>query len=139
MHQYGVHLGQGNEFIIHLVGGKRLTPLAGLTSLTSLDLWLNDIVDLTPLAQLLGLTNLDLESNQIGDLTPLAQFLGLTNLDLRSNQISDLTPLVTNSNKGGLGRRDTVWLEANNLDLTPGSGNLVDIRTLKENGVTVRY
>lgn len=51
----------------------------------------------------------------------------------------DLTPLVRNSEGGGLGSGDTVELGGNNLDLTPGSGNMADIQRLQEKGVTVRY
>ena len=54
-----------------------ITPLAGLTNLTYLDLDENLISDITPLAGLTGLVSLDLVHNRILDASPLA---GLTNL-----------------------------------------------------------
>ncbi len=70
-----------------------LTPLAGLTQLTDLQLG-NSISDLTPLAGLTQLTKLQLTSNSISDLTPLAGLTQLTFLKLDGNSISDLTPLA---------------------------------------------
>ena len=77
-----------------------LTPLAGLTNLTGLDLWENNISDLTPLAGLSSLTRLDLDDNNITDLTPLAGLTNLTLLYLDDNNITDLTPLAGLTNLG---------------------------------------
>ena len=71
-----------------------LTPLAGLTQLASLGLYLNQISDLTPLAGLAYLRTLDVSSNRISDLTPLARLTSLTTLELADNRISDLRPLA---------------------------------------------
>lgn len=71
-----------------------LPPLAGLTSLASLWLSVNEISDLSPLAGLTSLADLDLSENEITDLSPLAGLALLTRLALRGNKISDLSPLV---------------------------------------------
>ena len=81
-----------------------MTPLAGLTSLTDLQLGGyglliangvagNAITDLSPLSGLTSLTFLDLNSNQIADVTPLAGLTSLTYLQLGGNAITDLSPL----------------------------------------------
>ena len=94
-----------------------LTPLAGLTSLTSLYLVDNQISDLTPLAGLTNLTDLTLQANQIKDVAPLGSLSNLTGLNLSSNQISDLTPLAGLTNLQGL------ILSDNQIsDLSPLSG-----------------
>ena len=94
-----------------------LTPLAGLTNLTTLSLGDNAIVDLTPLAGLPKLTRLSLSDNSIADLTPLAGLPNLTTLWLGENSISDLTPLADLTNL------TTLWLSENSIsDLTPLAG-----------------
>jgi hypothetical protein len=60
----------------------------------------------------------------------------LESLLLNNNQISDISPLVANS---GLGTGDTINLQNNNLDLTPGSDDMNNIATLQSRGVTVYY
>ncbi|MCL0107947.1 leucine-rich repeat domain-containing protein [Peptococcaceae bacterium] len=57
-------------------------------------------------------------------------------LFLMGNQITDITPLVNNP---GLGRGDSIWLNNNPLDLTPGSQNMQDIETLQARRVFVRF
>jgi len=39
----------------------------------------------------------------------------------------------------GLGERDMVLIEENNLDLSEGSDDMVNIRTLEDRGVVVYY
>ena len=58
-----------------------------LNSLTSLDLYGNQISDIKPLASLTNLTSLDLDANQISDIKPLASLTNLTNLSLIGNQL----------------------------------------------------
>ena len=60
-------------------GIRDLTPLAGLTRLTKVNLGENDISDLTPLAGLTQLRELNLYRNEVRDLTPLAGLTQLTN------------------------------------------------------------
>ena len=67
-----------------------LTPLAGLTALTELDVSWNQVSDLTPLVGLSALTELNVWFNQISDLTPLAGLTALKKLDIRENKIVSL-------------------------------------------------
>ncbi len=113
-----------------------LSPLSSLTNLTFLRLEANQISDLSPLSSLTNLTYLRLEANQISDLSPLSSLIQLEDLRLVNNRISDLSSLVENS---GLAAEDTVYLGNNNLDLSEGSKDLENIRTLEERGVRVDY
>jgi len=70
-----------------------LSPLQGLTHLTSLKLNNNQISDLTPLQSLTNLQLLDLSYNQIVDLRPLQPLAQLVRINLSYNQISDISPL----------------------------------------------
>jgi len=75
-------------------------PLAALTNLTSVSVWLCSFRDLSPLAELTNLTSLALFENQIVDISPLT---GLTNLRCLSlgrdgcygNHVSELAPLAS--------------------------------------------
>ncbi len=89
-----------------------VSPLAGLTGLTYLDLDNNQIGDLSPLSSLAGLTHLYLNDNQIADVSPLASLVELTGLSLRGNQISDASPLAT------LTKLTELWLQDNPMDDT---------------------
>ena len=131
-----------------------LSPLVGLTQLLSLDLEANQISQISPLAGLAQLEDLFLHSNQISNITPLAglaqlQFLilnenriseigplaGLIRLDrlfLDRNQISDISPLVANS---GLGNRDSILLNQNNLD----AGDCPNLQILIDRGAFVAH
>jgi internalin A len=74
-----------------------LSPLAGLTHLTTLEVInCTQVRDLGPLARLLRLTRLTLwHCPQIQDLTPLARLTALTDLSLGyCPQVSDLSPLA---------------------------------------------
>ena len=79
---------------VNLNAIEDLTPLAGLTNLTSLNLDGSGIHDLSPLANLKELESLHLWNNKITDLTPLAGLTSLTVLDVGSNdELSDISPL----------------------------------------------
>jgi len=96
-----------------------ISPLAGLTSLTELDLFYNQISDISPLAGLTSLTRLDLGYNQISDISPLLNLTSLTHLSLHDNQISDISPLAS------LTSLIELHLEANNIsDIKPLVDNL---------------
>ena len=69
-----------------------------LSSLTKLELNLNEISDIQPLESFTKLTNLQLNYNQISDIKPLASLTNLTNLQLNYNQISDIKPLASLTN-----------------------------------------
>ena len=120
-----------------------ISPLAGLTKLTSLQmggLVIDDLsavanlknlisltvfngeqaLDLTPLAGLTNLQALTLRNNKITDISALKGLTNLTYLDLEGNQITDVTPLV------GLTKLNRLALSGNPItDYKP----LADIRT----------
>ena len=94
-----------------------VSPLAALTSLTSLDLSNNEILDLSPLAALTSLTFLELYDNGISDVAPLAEFTSLERLDLDNNSIADISPLA------GMTSLTSLWLSANEIsDVSPLAG-----------------
>lgn len=101
-----------------------ISPLAGMTKLTSLQLGGlviadisvvanmpdlesltlfggNKITDISPLAGLSKLTALTLRGNQISDITPLKGLTNLTYLDLQDNQVTDVSVIagLTNMNR----------------------------------------
>ncbi len=70
-----------------------LTPLSGLTALTSLDCSGYGVSDLTPLSGLTALTSLRCSRIGVSDLTPLSGLTSLISLDCSETEVSDLTPL----------------------------------------------
>ena len=88
-----------------------LSPLAGLTHLEILDLWVNSVSDISVLA---GLTN-------------------LKGLGLLGNNITDLSPLVANAD---LGEGDTVDVRGNPLSY---QSIHTHIPALQSRGVTVEF
>ena len=72
-----------------------ISPLAGLTQLTQLQLEENAISDVSPLASLAQLQYVDLSNNAISDVSPLASLAQLTDMDLSYNPISDVSGLST--------------------------------------------
>ena len=70
-----------------------ISPLAGLTNLTSLNLQSNSITDISPLKGLTKLTQLYLGGNTITDLSALEGLSNLTTLYLWGNSITDVSPL----------------------------------------------
>jgi len=120
-----------------------LSPLAGLTNLETLLLngnrgW-GTLSDLSPLAGLTNLQHLQVGYNRISDLSPLAGLTNLQYLLLRQDWVTDISALVANSEAGGLGPGDSVYLEYNVLSLSEGSKAMTDIQTLISNGVFVAY
>ena len=149
-------LGLGGE----IVGSKDvnsntisdLSPLAGLTNLTSLDLWGNNVSDISATEGLTNLTSLYFGINNISDISPVADLTNLINLGLEGNNISDISPVagLTNltwlnlgtnsildvSALAGLTQLTTLYLWGNNIsDLSPlvanaglGKGDKVYVR-----------
>jgi Leucine-rich repeat (LRR) protein len=68
-----------------------LTPLSGLTKLTSVGLVNAQVTDVTPLTGLSNLTDLGLDNNKITDPSALASLTKLTSLSLGSNEIRDVS------------------------------------------------
>ena len=68
--------------------------IAGLTTITSLDLNNTQIADLSPIAGLTGLSSLLLSNTQIADLSPIAGLTALDVLVLSNTRIADLSPIA---------------------------------------------
>ena len=119
------------------LGGLIVANLVwALTSLPWLMLGNNQISDLSPLSGLTSLTRLWLNLNQISDIGPLSGLTSLGYLELSLNQISDIGPLVTNSDNGGLGSYNSVYLSYNPLSAQAIN---VDVPYLESKGVIVKY
>jgi internalin A len=94
-----------------------LSPLAGLGSLTRLNLIGTQVADLSPLAGLASLTRLNLDGTQVADLSPLAGLASLTELYLGGTQVADLSPLA------GLASLTELYLVGTQVaDLSPLAG-----------------
>lgn len=73
-----------------------LSAVSGLQNLISLTVFNGEqALDLTPLAGLSNLQALTLRNNKITDVSPLATLTNLTYLDLEGNEITDVTPLAS--------------------------------------------
>ena len=109
-----------------------ISPLGGLTNLTQLYLSDNAITDISPLGGLYQLTTLWIQSNSITDLSPLGRLTNLTWLDLRSNAITDISPLA------GLYQLISLWLSRNAItDISPLAGlNTLIHLLLDQNSIT---
>ena len=110
-----------------------LTPLAGLTQLTVLDLNGNAISDISALSGLTNLVVLRLGGNVITDISALSGLTNLVVLRLWDNNISDISPLVANR---GLGAGEGISVSENPLN--DASIN-VHIPTLQDRGVEVHF
>ncbi len=113
-----------------------ITPISNLTNLTSLRLMNNNISDLSPLLSLTNLSSLNLRNCNLTDISDLEFITSLSVLNLSYNSISDIQALVDNT---GLGTGDTLDISNNNLDLTPGSQDMINIGILEARGITVTY
>ena len=72
-----------------------LEPLASLTRLKKLEIYLGHVKDFSPLENLQSLEHLELTGHALEDLGPLSQLQNLHTLVLPRNNISDLKPLET--------------------------------------------
>ena len=109
-----------------------ISALAGLTSLTRLDLERNSVSDISALAGLTNLTGLVLSVNSISDISALASLTILQSLDLGGNSISDISALAGLINLTGLslnhcnitdlsalaGLTNLTWLSLNKCNIT---------------------
>ena len=112
---------------------KDLSPLAGLTQLTSLHLPNNSILDISAVANLPHLTWLNLWGNSVSDISAVAGLTNLKDLYLGGNNISDISPLAANT---GLGSGDTVNVQSNPLSY---QSIHTHIPTLQSRGVIVEF
>ena len=93
------------------------------------------MTDLSPLAGLTHLTTLYLGNNSVSDITPLAELTNLTSLNLWGNNISDVSPLLENT---GLGSGGWSWVNVRENPLSYQSIH-THIPTLESRGVTVYF
>ena len=93
----------------------------------------NAVKDLSPLAGLSYLTSLHLPNNSISDISAVANLSDLTWLHLSHNNISDLSPLVANT---GLGKGDKVYVRGNPLNYPSIHSH---ISALQSRGVEVYF
>ena len=94
-----------------------VSPLAGLTQLTWLRLYGTGVSDVSPLAGLTQLTWLNLGDTGVSDVSPLAGLTQLTYLGLHGTSVSDVSPLA------GLTQLTTLWLSNTGVsDVSPLAG-----------------
>ncbi len=158
---YSIDSLEGIEYAVNLkklsIDGYNihsLSPLAGLTSLTNLEIGrMRSTDDISPLSGLINLTELDLNNGIVEDLSPISGLTNLTTLDLSYTNVSDLSPIsgLTNlttlnlyyaiisdlSPISGLTNLTTLDFSYTNVnDLSPISG-LTNLTTLKFNHANV--
>jgi hypothetical protein len=118
-------------------GLQDISVISTFTNLTNLCLGGNRYIsDFSAIADLANLEILELWSARMDseELGVLEHLLNLQNVFLLDNLIDDITPLVNNT---GIGDGDEINLSWNNLDLTPGSDDMLQIAVLENRGVTV--
>ena len=138
-----------------------ISPLAGLTNLTDLDLYNNHISDISALSNLKKMKFLQIYSNSISDISPLSQMSDLHYLDAGGNKIRDISKLanLTNLTYIGLGRNNisdisalktlvdnaanpssiNIFLSENYLNLANGTKTKENIDYMVGKGVAVLY
>ena len=104
---------------------KDLSPLAGLTNLTWLNLGQNNITDLSPLAALTNLTWLDIGGNNLSNISPVSGLINLTALRLWRNNIKDISPIVD------LTHLTELNLDGNNISNISAVAGLTDLAKLR--------
>ena len=107
-----------------------LSPLAGLTNLTSLFLGANSISDISQLAGLTNLMVLGLSDNFISDISPVADLTNLIGLSLANNFISDISPVTDLTNLIGLSLSGNSISDISSLveNTGLGRGDQIDVR-----------
>lgn len=121
------------EFTIRdLVGVATGDLLTGdVDGLTSLNLTGRNLSLIDGLEHFTSVQTLSLADNAILDLSPLQDLAQLRSLSLANNQIRDLTPLIDNA---ALGSGTSIVLVGNALDVV---SRTTHVRTLQDRGATV--
>ena len=122
----------GLEFADNLtwlsIPGNQITdliPIAGLTRLETLYMWLTPISDISPLANLTELRNLDAGGCRISDISPLENLTQLTRINLRHNRIIDIEPLAH------LTRLKRLQLNSNRITDVSALAGIVSLESLE--------
>lgn len=113
-----------------------ISVLSYLTDLGNIMLCLNPVNDLTPISGLTKLYRLWCNATNVSDISPLLNLTELDEVFMAYNQIADISVLNSNT---GIGSGDTIKIDYNYLDLTPGSDDMNNIEALLGKGVTVIY
>jgi len=100
------------------------SPLSKLTSLTVLFLYSNNISNVNPLSGLTNLATLSLSFNSISDVSPLSGVISLTDLNLGANSVSDVSPLL------GLTNLTSLSLSSNNISNTAPLSGMTNLKIL---------
>lgn len=75
-----------------------ITPLAGLTNLTSVDIQDNRVTDISPLKNLVNLEKLYVDFNHISDFSSLKDLTNLTTLSYGNQVVVNLDPIFIDKN-----------------------------------------
>ena len=102
-----------------------LIPIAGLTRLETLYMWLTPISDISPLANLTELRNLDAGGCRISDISTLENLTQLTRINLRHNRIIDIEPLAN------LTRLKRLQLNSNRITDVSALAGIVSLESLE--------
>lgn len=123
--------------LCHNYGLNDISGLSGLTDLRQF--WFSN-TKVSSIGILSGMSQLNSVSSQNTSVTDFNVFSGLTGLaylNLSYNNISDIGFLVNNT---GLDTGDdTILLEHNQLDITPGSEDMNNIQILLDRGIALTY
>lgn len=120
--------GLKNLKYLDLGGNKNINDLrvlSNFTSLTTLELSGNAIIDINPLANLTNLSTLHLQSNCIMDISPLADLTNLTDLFLQNNEIVDASPLSNLTNLEYANLLNNPGLDKSTLENLPENANVI--------------
>jgi hypothetical protein len=108
-----------------------LTPLTGLAQLSSIDLSGTRVSDLSPLTGLTQLRSISLSGTEVFDLSPLMGMTQLSSIDLSGRQVSDLSALT------GLTQLSSINLSGTPVfDISPLTG-LTQLSTINLSGTEV--
>ena len=109
-----------------------ISPIAGLTNLTTLNLTNNSVADISPIAGLTKLTWLYLTNNSVTDISPIAGLTNLKTLSLINNSVADISPIA------GLTKLKKLYLNSNSIaDISPVAGlTKLTVLILTNNSVT---
>jgi len=130
-------------------GNADLSPIAGLTQLSTLVVTKNAVTSAAPVAGLAQLHSLTLDDNELSDVAPVAGLTELTELSLRDNKLTSLAPLthlthlqaLTLSNNtltdiaplAGLGKLRSLAIDQNAITSFAPLTTLVELTTLNLN------
>ena len=91
--------GLNSSIPVHYYGDVAdITPLAGLTNLTAIDIQDNRVTDISPLKNLVNLEKLYVDFNHISDFSSLKDLTNLTKLSYGNQVVVNLNPIFIDKN-----------------------------------------